>query len=133
MNQAMANNGCFLCRRGVELSNFLSGGGQEQGRRGGTENVLLITALGAAAALAKEELQQTAQHMAAMRDLLQEKLVAIFGAVSSPIAGACMHCICCLAAVQQENIAAVCCCIRVLLKLHRVYSTSETACCCGSV
>lgn len=67
--------------------------------------MLLITALGAAAALAKEELQQTAQHMAAMRDQLQEKLVAAFGAVSSH-AG--IYVLCSLSAVPHHAAAAEC-------------------------
>eukprot|EP00966_Prymnesium_polylepis_P233231 5393951-Prymnesium_polylepis.1 len=33
-------------RRGVALPNFLHGGGQESGRRAGTESVLLLVALG---------------------------------------------------------------------------------------
>ncbi|CAN0252059.1 unnamed protein product, partial [Discosporangium mesarthrocarpum] len=39
----------LFVRRGVEIMPFLWGGGQEAGRRGGTENVILIAGLGKAA------------------------------------------------------------------------------------
>ena len=66
-----------LCaRKGVNLSNFLQGGGQEGGRRAGTENVLLIAGLGAAAKVAREQGVAITQHMAAMRDKLQQQLMA---------------------------------------------------------
>lgn len=48
---------------------------QEAGRRAGTENVLGIVGLGAAAKLVSQEQQATAQHMAALRDSLQQQLV----------------------------------------------------------
>jgi cysteine desulfurase len=38
---------------GVQLANMLSGGGQEGGRRAGTENVLLVAGLGKAAEIAR--------------------------------------------------------------------------------
>lgn len=41
-------------RRGVHLVNLLSGGSQEQGKRGGTENVLLLAGMGAAAEIAHQ-------------------------------------------------------------------------------
>lgn len=62
-------------RRGVALERLLAGGGQEGGRRAGTENVLLLAGLGKAAEVAARELQATARHMAAMRDSLQRQLI----------------------------------------------------------
>jgi cysteine desulfurase len=62
-------------RRGVALERLLAGGGQEGGRRAGTENVLLLAGLGRAAEIAARELQATARHMARMRDSLQQQLV----------------------------------------------------------
>eukprot|EP00729_Bicosta_minor_P004276 gene4276-6410_t len=52
---------------------FLLGGGQEAGRRAGTENVLLISALGRACELAKEELPAMREHMLALRSRLLQK------------------------------------------------------------
>lgn len=39
----------LFVRKGVSLSPMIHGGGQEGGRRAGTENVLLITGMGKAA------------------------------------------------------------------------------------
>jgi cysteine desulfurase len=54
---------------------LLIGGGQEGGKRGGTESVLLIAGLGAAAAIVNEELDKTHAHMARLRSLLESLLV----------------------------------------------------------
>ena len=58
----------------MQTSSFLCGGGQEAGRRAGTENVLLVAGLGAAAQLAHEEAEQTYRHMLVTRDRLQARL-----------------------------------------------------------
>ena len=52
---------------------LLLGGGQEGGRRAGTENVLLISALGTACELAKQELPAMRKHMLALRSRLLQK------------------------------------------------------------
>ncbi|KAK9827737.1 hypothetical protein WJX81_007982 [Elliptochloris bilobata] len=65
-------------RSGVRLAPFLHGGGQEGGRRAGTESILLAAGLGAAAALARAELAAAGAHMAACRDRLQRGLLAAF-------------------------------------------------------
>ncbi|GAB4817205.1 hypothetical protein N2152v2_004251 [Parachlorella kessleri] len=61
-------------RHSVHIAKFLHGGGQERGKRAGTENVLLLAGLGKAAEIAQEELQETSRHMAAMRDRLKQQL-----------------------------------------------------------
>jgi cysteine desulfurase len=53
---------------------LLLGGGQEGGRRGGTENVAYMVGMGKAALLAVENLERNMQHMEAMRSRLLEKL-----------------------------------------------------------
>ena len=49
--------GALLVRRGTELASRLKGGGQEMGRRAGTENVIGIAGFGAAAAIAQRDLE----------------------------------------------------------------------------
>ncbi len=56
-------------------SSFLHGGGQESGLRAGTENVMLIAALGMAAKVVKDELPDIAAHMRHLRQTLLRKLV----------------------------------------------------------
>ena len=65
-------------REGVELDNFLYGGGQERGRRGGTENVLLVAGLGAAAEVAFAEATATREHMLTMRALIRQRFEVAF-------------------------------------------------------
>ena len=62
-------------RRGVQLERLLCGGGQEGGRRAGTESTLLISGLGAAADIVRRELPATVAHMAALRRALQRQLL----------------------------------------------------------
>jgi len=75
--------GALVVREGVAISPRLCGGGQEQGRRSGTENVAGIAGLGLAAELAGQHLKDFAT-LAALRDRLEAGLreaggVVIFG------------------------------------------------------
>ncbi|MFJ5216702.1 cysteine desulfurase family protein [Streptomyces sp. NPDC088354] len=64
-------------RRGVRLEPLVPGGGQESGRRAGTENVAFAVALGAAAGLAAAELTGGGdRRAAALRDRLHDGLAA---------------------------------------------------------
>ncbi len=62
--------GALFIRRGVRLKPFMVGGGQERGRRGGTENVPGIVGLGRAAALAAARLPEMAR-VQGLRDRLE--------------------------------------------------------------
>jgi len=64
-------------RSGVRIQPLIAGGGQERGLRAGTENVALITALGAAADLATAGLAAgEPDRLAQLRDTLQKRLEA---------------------------------------------------------
>ena len=65
---APKGSGALFVRRGVRLNAQILGGHQERERRAGTENVPAIVALGAAAKLAREEMEQRSQHDALLRD-----------------------------------------------------------------
>lgn len=72
--------GALYVRSGIAIHPVLFGADQEHGLRPGTENVASIVALGAAAALAAEEVSTTAAHMMALRDHLHQGLTAaIYG------------------------------------------------------
>lgn len=68
--------GALYIREGLQLAPVLFGGGQEYGLRSGTENVLGITALGQAAAIAQKSLENNWHLMVARSeqfcDTLQE-------------------------------------------------------------
>jgi len=67
--------GALLLRAGVERPALLRGGGQEAGRRAGTENVAGIAGFGAAAAAAARDLADGVwERVAATRDILEAAL-----------------------------------------------------------
>jgi tRNA (5-methylaminomethyl-2-thiouridylate)-methyltransferase len=72
--------GAIFVRRGLDLPPLVAGGHQEHERRAGTENQSGIVGLGVAARLARAEREETAARVAALRDRLQARLLAIPGA-----------------------------------------------------
>jgi cysteine desulfurase len=67
--------GALYIRRGTRFSPFVVGGHQESDRRGGTENVPGIVALGEAARLAMEKFEVENGQVARLRDRLQNGLL----------------------------------------------------------
>jgi len=57
-----------LAGEGIEIGRLVRGGGQERGRRAGTENVAAIAGFGAAAALARQDLYGEANRLGRLRD-----------------------------------------------------------------
>jgi len=69
--------GVLYIRRGTRFSPYMIGGHQEKGRRGGTENVASIIALGKAAELAKHHLDENSYAcVSELRDRLETTLLA---------------------------------------------------------
>jgi len=69
--------GVLYIRRGTKFSPYMIGGHQEKGRRGGTENVASIIALGKAAELAKQHLDENSYAcVSELRDKLETTLLA---------------------------------------------------------
>ena len=66
--------GALYVRQGIELEPIIYGGGQESGRRAGTENIAYIVALGTAAMLAQEQLAESRVRIQHLRDLLHRRL-----------------------------------------------------------
>lgn len=77
--------GALIADRSVALEPLLHGGGQEKNLRGGTENLAAIAGFGAAAELARAEIDSRRAHVQRLRDRLQARLadlpgIAIFSA-----------------------------------------------------
>jgi cysteine desulfurase len=67
--------GVLYVRKGTRFSPFLIGGHQEKGRRGGTENVPSIIALGKACELAAANMEKENTYVKALRDRLETELL----------------------------------------------------------
>lgn len=67
--------GALYLRKGTKFRPLIWGGGQERGRRGGTENVPGIIGLGKAAELAAERLDRARVRVAALRDRLEQSIL----------------------------------------------------------
>ncbi len=68
--------GVLYLKRGTRFRPLLRGGHQERGRRAGTENAASIVGLGMACELAMEHMEFENTTVAAMRDRLQEGILA---------------------------------------------------------
>jgi cysteine desulfurase len=64
--------GALYVRRGTRFSPLIAGGGQENGRRGGTENVASIVGLGKAAELALKYVAEGGCNIRSMRDRFEK-------------------------------------------------------------
>ena len=69
--------GALYVRNGIKLPPFIIGGGQEQGRRSGTEAVPNLVALGSASALAKEF--DGHERVRSLRDRMESNILASIG------------------------------------------------------
>jgi cysteine desulfurase len=72
--------GALYVRKGTDIDPLLHGGGQERGKRPGTENVPLAVGFAKAVELAIRDLDGEAERLSAMRNLLEERIRAEFPA-----------------------------------------------------
>lgn len=68
--------GALVVREGVDLAPILLGGGQERGRRSGTQNVAGIAAMATAAQITADHRADDVARIAALRDRLADGLLA---------------------------------------------------------
>ena len=71
--------GALIVRSGMRIENLVYGGAQERGLRAGTENTPAIVGMGRAISMAVQSMTQTAARVSRLRDMLEEKLLAIPG------------------------------------------------------
>jgi cysteine desulfurase len=71
--------GGLFVRRGTDLAPLLRGGSQERNRRAGTVNVAGVVGFGVACARGRDKIDADGRRMAALRDRLEGRLLAIEG------------------------------------------------------
>lgn len=67
--------GFLYIREGIKIPSFIHGGGQEQGKRAGTENIPGIVGMGKAAEIAASNLRYRIQKETMLRNYLVEKVL----------------------------------------------------------
>jgi cysteine desulfurase len=80
--------GALYIKRRTKFNPLIAGGGQENGRRGGTENVASIVGLGKAAELAQKYLAEGKCKVPSMRDRLEKTVLETVSGASVNGAGA---------------------------------------------
>jgi cysteine desulfurase len=71
--------GVLYMRSGVNIEPLIHGAGHENGRRAGTENVVLAAGLGAACAVAQADLPRYQREVRQLRDFFYQELVKRLG------------------------------------------------------
>jgi cysteine desulfurase len=67
--------GALVIKRGIDIAARIRGGGQEMGRRSGTENIIGIAGFGAAAQAAQQDLEQGVwQNVEKLRNILEKTI-----------------------------------------------------------
>lgn len=74
----LKGTGALYVRNGVTISPMIHGGAQERGLRSGTENMVGIIAMGEAAKIALEELEETGRRLESLRNLLSTRIAEHF-------------------------------------------------------
>lgn len=69
--------GVLYAKKGINLPNFIYGGGQEKGKRAGTENVPAIVGLGKAIEIATSDMEKKIKEITEKRNRLIDGILAI--------------------------------------------------------
>ncbi len=121
--------GVLYIRKGTKFSPFLIGGHQERGRRGGTENVASIIALGKACELAGSHMHDENSRVRKLRDRLEAGLLASIPA--SAVNGDPEHRLPNTTNIGFESVEGEA--ILLLMDRHRICASSGSACTSGSL
>ena len=120
--------GAIYIRKGVMLTPVITGGGQEKGRRSGTENIAGIVGLGEAARLKREHLQQEMEYVGSLSrklidGVMQFPQTILTGHPTDRLPGTCSFCI---NAIEGESLV-------LLLDMHGICASTGSACSTGSL
>lgn len=120
--------GVLYLRKGVVIDNFVHGGGQESGKRGGTENTAYIVGLGQAITDAVQGMEQKVARVTKLRDRLIDGMLQI---PASRLNGDPVKRLCGNANVSFEAVEGEALLLR--LDLKGVCGSSGSACTSGSL
>lgn len=120
--------GALYCRKGLRFPNLIDGGAQERNRRAGTENVAGIVALGKAASLMQEGMEERMRYVASLRNRLIDGALTIKrsrlnGDRESRLPGNASFC---FEGVEGESLL-------LLLDFQGISASSGSACTSGSL
>ena len=120
--------GALYCRKNIPLFNLIEGGGQERGKRAGTENVAGIVAMAAALKESVDNMEEDSKKMIAMRDKLFDELSKI---PHSKINGSLEHHVpgtvnMCFEGIEGESLL-------LMLDAKGICASSGSACTSGSL
>ena len=122
--------GVLYIRKGTKFSPFMIGGHQERGRRGGTENVASIVALGKAAELAKKHLDEDGyEPIGRLRDKLETTLLTRIS--HSMVNGDREHRLLNTTSIAFEYVEGEA--ILLMMNEHGICASSGSACTSGSL
>ncbi|MEA4861675.1 MAG: cysteine desulfurase NifS [Victivallaceae bacterium] len=121
--------GVLYVRRGIRFRPFIIGGHQEKGRRGGTENVAGIVALGKACEIARLGMKSEIELVRSLRDRLEAGIAARVPKIR--INGDRGHRLPNTSSISFEYIEGEA--ILLLLDQHRICASSGSACTTGSL
>jgi len=122
--------GVLYIRKGTKFSPYMIGGHQEHGRRGGTENVASIIALGKAAEMAKKHLDENGyERVGKLRDRLEATLIEQIP--QSMVNGDREHRLLNTTSVAFEYVEGEA--ILLMMNEHGICASSGSACTSGSL
>ncbi len=121
--------GALYVKKGTKINQLMHGGGQENGRRAGTENVAGIVGFGAAIKLATEEMEQESKRLLALRNKLINGILSTIP--NSRLNGHPEKRLCSNVNISFDFIEGES--LLMLLDMKKIFASSGSACTSGSL
>ena len=115
--------GFLYVKNGIKMKSLIHGGKQENGLRGGTENILGVVSMAAALEDAVEHMEERNLHIKTLRDRLLEKLLQIPG---SHLNGSLENRVCGNINIRFSGVSGAR--LVTLCSLYGIYISSGSAC-----